>query len=40
MILDCKSDICIDLKGDYNTKTHQNPTTKPTLGARTEKCRL
>ncbi len=29
--------ICIDLKGDYNTKTHQKSTTEPNLGAWTKK---
>ena len=40
MIKGCKSVICIDLKGDFNTKTHKNPRLKPTIGARTAKCRL
>ena len=33
MIIGCKSIICIDLKGFYNTKTHRKPRIKPTLGS-------
>ena len=35
MKLGSKSVICIDLKSDYNTKTHQNTRSEPTFGART-----
>ena len=35
MIVGCKSVICIDLKSDYNTKTHKNPKVEPTFGAQT-----
>ena len=39
-IIGCKSVIFIDLKSDYDTGTHRNPTSEPTFGAQTKKCRF